>query len=493
MPLVNSPHLYTGGNERFNSNPTVNMYSQLLARKAAKDEALNQYFTNLEKNINTAGVRNQDLTGPQGGINDDIAAWRNNWLSKKEDIKKGGMAQQQHMAQFQDILRRIGQSKGRAKTELEVGKAKFEGKYDPDEDDIRVLDVIGRSIYDKSSYKEDGVTEYGWGDLSPSIPDFDAARQNKFWTSVSKDMKPSKAFDFNSMRKDRVTGKAIVPFTEALNDEQIKNIAENAGEIVRYAKPGDPKSESTSALRYYKRILNDPESDTWKELNAAYQSVYGQNDIVSTPEQAAKADAILKARAIGKKGEQVMTDQDAAYAMWLRKQRVSDALIRGRQKATESEVNNIYRRINDEVTRLKNYGEKQVGLNVLDADAQGLIIDFVNKGRSEDYKIPNEDIRVEKTDMGEIVVRDATNGEVLTTIPQIGTNLKVQPSVKEKRTVIEHGQPDVKARPGNVKPQQPKPGGKKMVKVSLPDGRTGEIPEDKVSQFLKDNPGSKRQ
>lgn len=101
-------------------------------------------------------------------------------------------------------------------------------------------------------------------------------------------------------------------------------------------------------------------------------------------------------------------------------------------------VNDIYGRIDKEVQRLKDYGEDKTPGNILDADAQSVILDFVNKGRGEGDKLLIEDIRITKSPKGELLVFD-TEGNLKTTLPKVGTNLKVQPSVKEKREVIKEG------------------------------------------------------
>lgn len=110
----------------------------------------------------------------------------------------------------------------------------------------------------------------------------------------------------------------------------------------------------------------------------------------------------------------------------------------GSGSASGVNVNDIYKRIDDEVTRLKDYGERRTPGNLLDGDAQSVILDFVNKGRGENDKLLIEDIRIEKSDKGDLLVFD-TDGNLKTTLPKVGTNLKVQPSVKEKRAVIEAG------------------------------------------------------
>ena len=93
MALINNPDVYTGGNVVFDNSIGLDLAAQLQAKKAAKDEALNQYFNDLPNKINTAGVRKQDLDDPKyGGINREIEAWRTNWLQNKDAIKKGGLS-----------------------------------------------------------------------------------------------------------------------------------------------------------------------------------------------------------------------------------------------------------------------------------------------------------------------------------------------------------------------------------------------------------------
>jgi len=101
-------------------------------------------------------------------------------------------------------------------------------------------------------------------------------------------------------------------------------------------------------------------------------------------------------------------------------------------------INDVYSRIDKEVTRLKDYGEAKTPGNLLDADAQMVVLDFVNKGRGESDKLLIEDIRISKSEKGELLVFD-TEGNLKTTLPKVGTNLKVQPGVAEKREVVKDG------------------------------------------------------
>lgn len=334
MALQNPSNLYTGGAVVLQDTPSAPFYSQLAARRQAKDEALNQYFSQLPNKINTAGVRVQDLDGEAGGINKDIQAWRENWLKNKEAIKKGGMPQQEHMAKMQDISRKIEMSKQAAKRELELGKLKFEGKFDPDEDDLQILDRMGSSIYDPKHYKDDGVTPFDWGDLSPNVPAFE---EKKFVDAAIAGMKPSKQYGTPGDYDDK-TGMRRVPFELKFNKEEINKIAETGA---RYF------DQNRSARKYANKVLREFDSPEYQELNKAYQTLnppkqYVQpdgkivvdQDIMDTPEKVGKALAILRASGSFGGGEELKIDvlekdkRDRAKAAY------NSSLIAGRQRSS---------------------------------------------------------------------------------------------------------------------------------------------------------------
>lgn len=296
---------------------------QLEAKKQAKEEALNQYFNELPNKLNTAGVRQQDLYDPKyGGITKEIEDWSTQWKLNADAIKRGGVAQQEHMARYNNILRKIDQSKQRAKFELELGKAKFEGKYDPDDDDLNVLQTVSKSIYDPTSYKQDGVSEYGFQDLSPAIPKFDAKKQVEFFKAATGNLSAGKVYDYGKKYTSPTSGQVIVPFQKTYNPQQVKAIADEAGKLAM---------TDESVLRHYNKILNDPKSDEWVELNKAYQSVYGDKAIVSTPVQAAQADAILRASVPLEVGE----EQEINYAQRQQDKRINISLNTGKAAGSE--------------------------------------------------------------------------------------------------------------------------------------------------------------
>lgn len=268
--------IYTLGAVQFSTQPLAQLQGQLLARKAAKEEALNKYFYDLQGKINTAGVRQVDVAG----IDQDIKNWQQSW---SKDAK--GLQKLEHQANYQNILRRIEQSKNRAKLEMDLGKMRVEGKYDPDEDDLQVQQRIGLSVYDPRSYKADGVSEYGLGDLSPSVPEFDATKQNQFFSAVTKGKTAGEVPDTSRAPIiEKGTGYIITPFKKEFSKEQIIAMANDAGELT--------KADRVSR-KYYNRILGNPESDQFINLKAAYD-ILSPGGIMDTPEEVAKADAFIR-------------------------------------------------------------------------------------------------------------------------------------------------------------------------------------------------------
>lgn len=340
MALVNPSTLYSAGNVVLHPEAHVQLYAQLRAKQEARDDAANQYFNELPNKINLAGVRQQDLQSDRGGIIPDIDAWRSNWVANKDAIKKGGAAQQQHLTQFQNIQRKIEQSKAAAKQDLELGKAKFEGKFDPDDEDFQVLHNMGTSIYDPQHYKKDGVSEYDFNDLSGAVPAFDANKQKQYWDTATQGVKPGKVYDNDNARLDKSTGKQFVPVSETYSPEQIKTIADNAGQLA---------ANDRSARKSYSKLLNSLSPDDLMKMNMAYQKVYGSNKSIMNPQQLAQAEAIVKSSTPNKLGEEAITDQNAGFDLWKKKNAITSAqalqrtyINKGQQSGAQTTTGNAF-------------------------------------------------------------------------------------------------------------------------------------------------------
>jgi hypothetical protein len=412
-------NLYKGNAVVVNAMPYVQYAEKLKNERTAKDEALNQYYSKLGDSLNTAGVRKQDLDGENGGILRDIAAWKSGWMANKGNIKNGGAAQQGSMSDYQKILNRISQSKERAKIELSMGKDKFDGKLDPNDDDLKVIESIGKSIYDPSSYKTDGVTDYGYNDLSASVPDFDPAKQNTFFNAAMNGIKLKN--NESNARVNKLTNQVYVP--QQFNDEDIKGIAENAGNLFEGSK---------EAQKHYKKLQHN--DAVMQDANKAFKSVYGEMAEINSPKDLAKADAIIRAK--NKTDETEVTD-------FRERERIKNQYILGRQRAKSSQTGDndfidSFKKIDDIVEEHSKgnstnqnpiivYSKKENGkravyggtpINALPEKEQGLVL---TAARSFNNRLNGDDIYLKKID-GKIWAIDTGTNEAIVNVSEMGTN-----------------------------------------------------------------------
>lgn len=299
MPVLVPSGIYSTGRFQVDLSPIDQVIKQREAEKKAASDAASKYLASMQEKVNTVGVRDIDRVGDKG-IDAQMQQWVNYGTSNLGKISKGGAEQAEFLKMYRGILSNIEKSKNRANTIKEIGKLKVEGKYDPDDDDLGVLDKMGKPIYDEESYKPDG-SEYGWADLPTNAPEFDPARQDRFFKSVEGGAKVT--YDEKNARQDELTGKIYIP--TGYNDEDIKMMASNAYNVL----PGD-----RSARKHYKKLLSD--GDWLARAQTEYQSIFGNDQKVDTPEKAAAADTIMRARLAGGEKEVV----DPAFTQKLKKQ-----------------------------------------------------------------------------------------------------------------------------------------------------------------------------
>lgn len=305
MPIRLPSNLYSGGAVVFNNQPSVNLYAQLMARKQARQESLDQYYQNLHKNINAAGMRTQDISG---GFSEKVAGWEKHFMENRQKILNPRTPQDreaaiQNQSMYQDLLMDVQKSKDASQQELELGKQKLSGKWNPTESDLQVAHKISNSIYSQDYYKDKAYTQpYTINDLSLNVPEFYPKAQEEFDKASLGDMKPGKIYDEKAMRKDKSTGQVFIPFQQSFSEDQIKRRADMAANLV---------TSSRSAKVHYERLLDDP---NWVVgAGNAYKQVYGGDGILRTPQEAAKADAILKTKRDITSGEELRKDETLAF------------------------------------------------------------------------------------------------------------------------------------------------------------------------------------
>jgi len=326
--------LYSQGQATLDTGDfTKNVIKDIAAKKAAK-EAVIKKADAIAKTINTAGVREQDLVNPADPTEPRLDAEIKNWYDKS---KKGDV----DLVEYNNILHKIDQSKQRAKFQVDLGKAAIDHKYDPDDDDIHVNSLIDKSIYDKTSLKADG-TEYGWLDLPANIPQFDPAKQTTFFNVVKGKSKPT--YQEDQARVDNVTGDIFIPM--AYGDSELKSQAEIAGHLI---------DGSMEAKKYYNKMFEKDAQGVrtptlkkeYEDLNESYKSIYGANEVIDTPEKAAKADAIRRGRA--ETQEVKVTDPNYANQLKRKLKQTVGGGSRGGGGGAAPVINDVWTPVNDAV------------------------------------------------------------------------------------------------------------------------------------------------
>ena len=296
MAIIYPSGLYSEGQGVFDAMPYVRFIE---AKRKAKDEAFKKYYDNLKTQINTAGVRTIDRNDPVTGkgIELDIDNWTAYGIQHRDEINKGGAAKLEFEKMQRNILNRIEQSKGAGKFDMEIGKAKFDGKYDPTDDDMQVQARVGYSIYDPRHYKEHYLrqaagapeytenvgTEFNWGDLSPAVSTLDEKEKKAL-------------YDFGIGKSERVINPKIKPtisggqyvFTKEFSNKDLLEGAQRvANEVMD--KPVDKRSRRIK--KTYDLAKDDP------EFLAQATPIYKQyfNKDITTAADAAAADFLLYA------------------------------------------------------------------------------------------------------------------------------------------------------------------------------------------------------
>ena len=300
MALQNHPALCTGGAERF-QYPSANLYAQMLARKQARQEALDQYYQNLHKNINPAGMRTQDITG---GFSQKVQGWEKHFMENKQRIQNPKNPEDRNTAienqsMYQDLLMDIQKSKEPAAHEMEYAKFILSGKGNPTENDMKVAHALSASIYSREHYKDDAMTQpYTINDFDLNVPQFDPKQQEEFYKAATQGLTAGKTYDEKSIRRDKTSGQVFIPYEQSYSSEQLKTIADKAGSLVE---------GSRSAKVHYENLLHD--KNFFDAANKAYQSVYGAKEVVDTPKKAAQAATIIAAQNERNKGEELRKDE----------------------------------------------------------------------------------------------------------------------------------------------------------------------------------------
>ncbi len=428
MALINPNSLYSGGQANWDTTPLVKYTLQERAKKAAKNEALDNYFQKLPETINETGVRDKDIEGLHQAIGD----MRSDWMRDRKEIGRGNTPQAfNYGKKYRNILGKIQASKNAAKTEMELGKARMSGNkgymFKGADREQALLD-LEKPVWD-DTHKNTGLAYW---DAPP--PPLDLKKHTAELTVKPNPLDPvyqdipndkfnrlevtNKGFskqDLGSLQLQSTYQLHNNPSFEYQLNEQVKNpaIAAKLAEVYQsnFGKP--PETEEDLATAYNLSLFDlTPTQKTVKNLEAI---------------NADKKATWLEHNAI--------TD---------RQHKANIALNKSAQDAG-IEINDFYKGINTKVDEDIAGGYGMTRINALANDEQKIVLQAA-RDLSGDNTLGNDEIFISKNDNGNIEIYKAENNSggklvklrqnLIGNITPKGVNLPNQPSVKEKREVL---------------------------------------------------------
>lgn len=253
--------LYTGGAVVADTSPLAQMYHQFTMKQMARDEALDDYFRNLNKSINPAGVRNQDIEG----LTKKQGEWQQFYQQNKQAIKNpridNGKSLTEYQSRYQDMLNYIQQSKNATAVSEDLAKARLDPNKSFMFEDDEVINKIGE--HDKPltdpTHKTLNIQE-----LSIQPKPIDVKEWQAMQKSAAAGLKPSE--EVEDIAVDPATMDTITTIKKKYSPEDLQAAGNRMKSLYQLDR----------CVRYSadKNLLNAPNA---AELNEVYRNVYGRN------------------------------------------------------------------------------------------------------------------------------------------------------------------------------------------------------------------------
>jgi hypothetical protein len=342
MAIQNNPYMYSGGNVRIDNSQYTNFAINLMAKKKAEDDALDQYYSKLPSTINEAGMRDQDRQVFSENMGQVMQYWKQNREAIKNPRKDGGAAQFNYEKMLRSQRELVDRSKQAGKIALEVGKLRFDGK--------------NGHIFD-DPYNVEAIKAH---DLPVNHPDFKPIDLYDLATPPA----PLTAKDFETEAKvitggaapsERVTGSRNIgnfKIAQTINHSYDPAQLQQMGQRAEVLYNSDKRYRANFSREYRELISNDDPNDL-KPLVESYTQVFGK-----APENEKEFFVAQKLRqyGVGRTEEKIVDDVKG-------KLNYQDGLIRGRMATAQA-----YRKA------YKDYSSKK------DAESQeGVLNTFINE------------------------------------------------------------------------------------------------------------------
>jgi hypothetical protein len=283
--------VFTLGAVQFNTQPLARLQGELMAKKAAKEEAIDKYLLELQGKIPKDQVRAIDRNPFQQKVK--------NWIETGIAAKGKPDAQQRVFEGFQELLADANESKAAGERQQKIAELKLQGKID--EDDFPIIDSMSQSIYNQNFYKNPVTRQpYTIEDFSANIPAWDLSKRKQFIDFAQGGMKPAG----RANEREEYDPKAMATYKtydQIFTPQQIKDASQRAIFALR----------EEGGLKTYRSILEEGAqkvpSKEFSILANAY-SMINPDDVMDTPLKVAQADVILSMMGTKQEGEKTVID-----------------------------------------------------------------------------------------------------------------------------------------------------------------------------------------
>lgn len=448
------------------SKPTA-LYVDMQQKERARQDALDKYFMEYDKNINPAGMRTQDINGLLGKQMENKSFYYQNKKAIQNPAIDGGRAYTQWMNSNKEMLAKVSESKQAAANGLIVKKANIDAKKNgmvTDDETMSRLMLSEKSIWDKDYQPFDvaSFSAYKPFDLIEFQKKLYGDKQDRFTlTTVKSEGEGDRIKDISITAIDP----AKIPQLEG----EIKVLVENSFR----AKDG--------TARYIMKTMQD--ENEMKKINNTLQKYINRN--------ATDVNDIALGIALQYAPSKIETKfkgftKEAQITMAIMKKFQSEGGRVDDAKVTEA-ISDIYMAsptvTNDIVTAIKPFMPTIIGLrNVTNAIPEKAKERF----KDMDYVLQDSNFNLYAFDL---------YGNRISNIEGKTNEISVIPArtyaIDFSTAIL--GQKETK-RNINITPKAPQtqPSTSNKTIKFTDNGRVYNIPESAVNEFLKDHPKAKK-
>ncbi len=295
--------MFTGGAVKFDTEPSVNFYAQLMAHQQAKRDALDQYYQKVLSDTTPTGMRTQDIQNGWSQKLNNLQEFALNPQNRKylENPKLDNYATTtQFNKMHTDLLNDTQLSKNAHEQDLKADQLRLNKSWHPTgklEDPNNLdswtpnsdMDIFNRnsmSIYDPKRGNPN------INNISYNKPAFSPLQEEQLFNSAFQNIKPKPITDTSKKPRVDSQGYVYTPTITKFRDDQIK---QGVMQYAAFAKGTEKENQAEN-------LLYDP--NFYPQANAAYKSIFPNDNIGNDTQKMLMAMGIMKARNVATEGEQ---------------------------------------------------------------------------------------------------------------------------------------------------------------------------------------------